>query len=101
MLVLLGATLALGQSDRGTLTGTINDPADASVPGAKLTLRNTETGVVAVGQTTPTGNYTFPSLPVGFYDLTVEAAGFKKSVQKQLVIQIDQTLRLDIILEIG
>ena len=57
--------------------------------------------MVAQAQTTQTGNYTFPSLPVGSYDLTVEAAGFKKSVEKELVIQIDQTFRLDIKLEIG
>jgi hypothetical protein len=44
MLVLLGAALALGQNDRGTLTGTVKDPADASVPAAQLVLRNAETG---------------------------------------------------------
>jgi len=101
MLVLLGSTLALAQSDRGTLTGTVKDPADASVPGARLELRNTATGVLAVGQATDTGNYTFPSLPVGSYELTVEAAGFKKAVEKQIGIQINQTLRMDIKLEVG
>ena len=101
MLVMLGATLALAQNDRGTLTGMVKDPADASVPEAKLALRNTETGALTEGQTTLTGNYMFPSLPVGSYELTVEAAGFKKSVQKQLNIQINQTLRLDVRLELG
>ena len=89
LLVLLGAALATAQNNRGTLTGAITDPAAASVPGAKLTLRNTETGAMAEAQTTPTGNYTFPSLPVGTYDLTVKAAGFKTIVQKELAIQLD------------
>jgi hypothetical protein len=100
-LVLLGAALATAQNDRGTLTGTVKDPADASVPGAKLALRNTETGVLTQAQSTPTGNYTFPSLPVGSYELSVEAPGFKKALEKQVVIQLNQTLRLDVTLELG
>ena len=99
--VFLAAVAAFAQNDRGTVTGTITDPANASVPGAKLVLRNTETGAVAETQTTPTGNYTLSSLPVGTYDLSVQATGFKIAVEKQLLVQIDQTLRLDVKLEVG
>ena len=101
ILVLLGAALAMAQSDRGSLTGTVRDPADASIPAAKLALRNTATGALAETRTTPTGDYTFTSLPVGAYDLTVEATGFKTAVEKQLTVQLDKTLRLDIKLEVG
>jgi hypothetical protein len=91
----------MAQSDRGAVTGTILDPANATVPGAQLTLRNSETGVLTEARTTPTGNYTFTSIPVGTYDLTVQAAGFKTAVEKQLMVQIDQTLRLDVRLTVG
>ena len=93
--------MAMAQNDRGSLTGAVKDASDAGIPGAKLELRNTETGARSEGQTTPTGNYTFTSLPVGTYDLTVQADGFKRSVQSNLAIQLDQTLRLDVKLEIG
>ncbi|MBZ5583092.1 MAG: carboxypeptidase regulatory-like domain-containing protein, partial [Acidobacteriia bacterium] len=99
--LLVAATLAIAQSDRGAITGAITDPTNSSVPGAKLVLRNTETGAVAETETTQTGNYTLASLPVGVYDLTVQATGFKTAVQKQLIVQLAQTLRLDINLEIG
>ncbi|MEI9974958.1 MAG: carboxypeptidase-like regulatory domain-containing protein [Ignavibacteriota bacterium] len=100
-LVLLGAVLAMAQSDRGSLTGTVKDPSDAGVPAAKLALRNRDTGVFTETETTPTGNYNFSSVPVGVYDLTVQASGFKTSVQKQITIQIDQALRLDVGLDVG
>ena len=72
----------MAQSDRGAVTGTILDPASATVPGAQLILRNTETGAITETKTTPTGNYTFTSIPVGTYDLTVQASGFKTAVEK-------------------
>jgi hypothetical protein len=91
----------MAQSDRGAVTGTILDPASATVPGAQLILRNTETGAITETKTTPTGNYTFTSIPVGTYDLTVQASGFKTAVEKRLMVQIDETLRLDVKLAIG
>src|SRR5580765_2354014 len=100
--ILLAATfLAMAQSDRGTITGTVTDPASAVVPGARLVLRNVETGALAEAQTTMTGNFILPSLPVGSYDLTVEASGFKKALQKALQVQVGGTMRLDIQLEVG
>ena len=99
--VFLAAVAAFSQNDRGAVTGSVTDPANAAVPGAKLTLRNTETGVLSETQTTPSGDYTFTSIPVGTYDLTVQAAGFKTAVRKQLPVQIDQTLRANIALEVG
>ncbi len=100
-LALLGVALAMAQSDRGGITGTVMDPANAVVPGAKLVLRNIETGAVTQAETTPTGNFTLSSLPVGTYDLTVQAAGFKTEVQTKVTVQIDQTARLDIRLQVG
>ncbi|MBZ5622068.1 MAG: TonB-dependent receptor [Acidobacteriia bacterium] len=101
VLLLLAAALATAQSDRGSITGTVLDPANAVVPGARLVLRNTETGALSETQTTLTGNFTLTSLPVGNYELSVEAAGFKKGIQQSLQVQVNQTLRLDMKLEVG
>src|ERR1700761_8020223 len=91
----------MAQSDRGSITGTVMDPANAVVPGAKLVLRNVETGALTRVETTPTGNFTLSSLPVGTYDLTVQATGFKTEVQTKVEVQIDQTIRVDIRLQVG
>jgi len=101
VLVLLGAALATAQSDRGAITGTVTDPANAVVPGAKLVLRNIDTGALMETQTTPTGNFTLSSLPVGTYDLTVQAAGFKTEVASKLSVEIDNTISLNIKLQVG
>src|SRR5689334_4674055 len=89
------------QSDRGTITGTITDPAGAVVPGAKITLTNTETAALMETISTPTGNYTIPSVPIGLYNLSVEAAGFNKKIQQGIRIQVAQTARVDIALQVG
>jgi hypothetical protein len=101
VVALASAALAPAQSDRGTITGTVTDPASAVVPAAKLVLRNVENNSVVDGQTTATGNFTFGSLTVGNYELTVEAAGFKKVIRGGLRVEIAQTMRLDIALEVG
>src|SRR3954471_15725194 len=80
--------LVLSQSDRGTITGSISDEGAAVIPGAKLTVRNTQTGAVLETVTTTTGNFTLAQLPVGDYDLSVEAPGFKRFKQTGLRIQV-------------
>ena len=93
-ILLAAAFLAVAQSDRGTITGTVTDPASAVVPGARLVLRNVDTGALAEAQTTMTGNFILPSLPVGSYDVTVEAPGFKKALQKALSLPVHDVLDL-------
>ncbi len=73
---------ASAQTDRGTITGTVLDEAKAVVPGAAVTAKHTETGTISKTVTTPTGNYSLPSLPVGVYEVTVELAGFSKATRR-------------------
>ena len=75
-LFLFLSTILLGQSDRGTITGSVTDPSGATIPDAQITITNTETDLRYQSATTGTGNYTVPSLPAGMYKLTVEATGF-------------------------
>jgi len=98
---LLLAAAAFAQSDRGTITGTITDPASAVVPNAKVAARNVDNGAVFEAASTATGDYTLASLPAGKYEVSVESAGFKKAVRTDIVVQVAQTDRVDFALQVG
>lgn len=99
--VCLFTAIAFAQSDRGTITGTVMDPARALVPNASVLATNVETGARYPTATTATGNFTVTSLPAGEYSITVEAAGFRKQVLTKLQVQVAQVLRVDATLEVG
>src|SRR5579875_1664917 len=99
--LLLGAAALLAQGDRGTITGTVSDPAGAVVPGASIQVRQLETGAVYQAGSSATGNYTLSQLPTGTYELTVAVPGFKKFVRQNLFLPVAQTLRIDVMLEVG
>src|SRR5436305_12444949 len=100
--LVLGAALCMyGQSDRGTITGTVSDPAGAMIPSAAVVATNPETGVEFRTQTTSTGNYTIPNVPSGTYDVNVEMSGFRKYQQKGVGVQVATTSRVDIVMQVG
>ncbi|MCU1335206.1 MAG: Cna B-type protein [Bryobacterales bacterium] len=92
---------AFAQSDRGSITGVVSDPAGAVVANAPVEAKNAETGVVSQAASTATGNYTLQQLPAGTYEITVNVPGFKKYIRTGLTVQALQTLRIDVTLEIG
>ncbi len=95
------ALLAWPQSDRGTITGTIADPAGAVVANAAVEIRNVDTGAVYQAGASATGNYTLAQLPAGNYELSVTVPGFKKFVRKNVTVEVAQTYRVDVVLEVG
>src|ERR1700758_2104433 len=95
------ALAAFAQSDRGTITGTIADPAGAVVANAPVQIKNIETGAVYQAASSATGNYTLSQLPAGQYEMTVTVAGFKKSVRQGVTVDVSQTYRVDVTLEVG
>jgi hypothetical protein len=99
--VLLLASAAFAQTDRGTITGTVLDPAGAVVPNATIQAKNAATNETYNAGSTGTGNYTLASLPAGTYELTVNAAGFKKYVRPNIPVQVAETARVDATLEVG
>lgn len=103
LLFLLSLTIgsAFAQSDRGTITGTVSDPANAVVANAPIQARNTETGVVYTAATSTTGNYTIVQLPAGTYELSIGVQGFKKWIRPALTVAVAQVLRVDAQLEVG
>jgi hypothetical protein len=95
------ALAGFAQSERGSITGTVSDPANAVIPHATVVARNTQTGVQYRSVTTQTGDYTVAELPAGSYDLNVEASGFGKFVQHGIRIYVEQAARIDVVLHIG
>jgi hypothetical protein len=103
LLVVLLAFLspAVAQMNRGTITGTVTDASGAAVPGAQVSIRNTATNATYKTDTTGVGQFTLPNLPVGVYEVVVEAAGFKKSVRTDIDLRATDVVRVDVTLEIG
>lgn len=85
----------------GEVTGHIQDASGAAVPSAKITLANVATNAVREVVATESGDYTFPSVPPGFYNIRVEQASFKITSTSNVQVQVQQTLRLDFTLEVG
>jgi len=85
--LLLLATSAWTQDNRGRVEGLVSDPSQAVIAGATVTLLNVNTGVRATRQSSPTGLYVFDLLDPGSYSLTIEVAGFGKFVQQNIVVQ--------------
>jgi len=99
--MLVCSPVALWAAADGSLSGTLKDPNDAVVPGATITSVNTalksEYNVISNGQ----GFYSFPTLPVGHYDLIIAAAGFKTQMKRNVTIDTDAAPRVDAVLALG
>lgn len=99
--LLLVAGPVFSQSDRGTITGTISDPAGALIAGAMIEAKNSQTGAVYQVASTSTGNYTLAQLPAAIYHLSISMPGFKQYTRTGITVMVAQTLRIDIALEVG
>jgi hypothetical protein len=89
----------LGQT--GQFTGRATDQGGAVVPDVKVTIVQTATGIQRVVETNQDGYYTAPSLQPGAYSLKLEHAGFKTVTRTGLQLEVDQTIRIDIALQLG
>ena len=95
------APAAFGQSDRGTIVGTVTDPNGAAVADAKVTVTNLENGEAREVKTTGEGAFTVPELKAAPYKLTVEAGGFKTATIDKVQVAVQVTRRADVKLEVG
>jgi hypothetical protein len=85
----------------GSISGTLEDPSGARVPNATVVLSNTALKTEFRSVSNAQGFYTFPALPVGQYDLRVEAAGFRSQEKDGLAVDADAALRVDVQFAIG
>ncbi|MBI3680945.1 MAG: TonB-dependent receptor [Acidobacteria bacterium] len=84
-----------------TVTGIVTDSAQAVMPGVQITIRNVDTGIARTVRTNSSGAFTMTTLPPGRYGLKAEMTGFRAYEKTGIVLEIGQTLRDDIQLDIG
>ena len=102
-LLLLAALLipsVWGQT-AGEITGEVKDPSGASAPNATITATNKDTNVARTTQTNSAGVYSFPAMIPGTYDVKAVAAGFDTVVKTNILLQVQQTARVDFTLNVG
>ena len=101
--VVLVAAVVLGsaQVDTGSLVGTVKDASGAVLAGMTVTATNADTGIKTAVKSDSDGNYVITPVKIGRYSVSAEAAGFRKEVRKDIVLDVQQTMRLDFSLQVG
>lgn len=90
ILILSCVGMLSAQSTTASISGTVSDEQQAVVPSASVTVRNTDTGLSRTNQTDSEGRFNFVNLPIGAYEVTVEAANFSKYVQTSVRLVVNQ-----------
>ncbi len=88
---LLAASALLAQTS-GTIVGHVSDPTGAVIPEVTITLTNTGTNTTRTTVSTSDGDYTFPDVPPGVYDVQATHAGFKVAAARNVQLQVQQSL---------
>jgi hypothetical protein len=94
-------TLTVAQSTGGRILGRVADPTGAVLAEVNISLINEATGVSTTTQSNGSGDYAFPQVPVGTYRLEFGLAGFKKSVQSGVNVDLNAVVTVNSILQIG
>ena len=100
-LFLVFACVAVRAQQNSEIVGTVTDQTGAAVPGAKLVLTQNETGFVYNSVSNATGGFSFPGLNIGTYTVKASAKGFEGYTASGLVLNVSQTLGVDVKLTIG
>jgi outer membrane receptor protein involved in Fe transport len=99
--LLLISGLANAQTFRGTILGTIIDSSGAAIPGARVVIKNQETGQTRTTTTGDAGTYTVPELPIGQYAVTVSKEGFESITTGGVAVTVAGEHRVDVTLQPG
>jgi hypothetical protein len=94
-------SLLLAQEATGRIVGQIMDPQGAVVPGVRITITNVATRIASQTVSDKDGLYQAPHLSIGSYTVTAEGQGFQKLVTVPYTLEINQTLRVDLKLQVG
>ncbi|HVB34110.1 MAG TPA: TonB-dependent receptor [Patescibacteria group bacterium] len=92
---------ALAQISSGTILGTVLDPSNAAIPGATVTLLNTQTGLTRTTTSDAHGAYRFSAVPTGVYTVKVEKTGFRTLTRPDVTLTVAQSLVVNATLEVG
>src|SRR5947208_11342043 len=99
--VITHASALIAQDDRGAIVGSVSDPSGASVPGAQVTIKNLATDQPVRLTTDSSGKYAANVLRIGTYSVTVEKQGFKKAVEPNVEVGVNQVVRVDLGMQVG
>lgn len=99
--LLFGFFASLHAQSLGTLQGRVLDPEGAVVAGARIALRNRETGLERIVETGREGNYLAAALPVGSYRVEAYATGFQIQIVESLIIEVGRAVAQDFSLRVG
>ena len=97
---LLAASALLAQTS-GTILGHVGDTSGAVVPGVTINLINTGTNTTRTTVSTSDGDYTFPDVPPGVYDVEATHPGFKVAAARNVQLQVQQSLTQNFTLQVG
>lgn len=94
-------TLALAQTDIGSIVGFVKDTSGGVIPKAKVTVKYEATGQVSTATTNDSGYYVVTNLRPGIYTVSAEASGFKRIESVHNTLEANSTLSLDVVLTVG
>lgn len=98
LLLLCGSALG---SVTASIAGTVTDASGAAIVGASVTATNLETGIVQTLHTNQQGYYTFPSLALGHYDISVQQSGFAPFRETGVLLDVNSAVTVDVVLKVG
>ena len=101
VLILLFCLAIIGQTNKGSITGTVTDPQGAAVPGATVTITNVATQQSISLVTSREGNFTASNLDPVLYDVAIEASNFKKALVEKVKVDTAATAAVNVALELG
>lgn len=101
LICLTCSTIVFAQSTGGRILGRVADPSGAVLAGVNVTITNEATGVTRTTHTGSEGDYNFIEVPVGTYEVDFDLAGFKKNVKKDVLLQLNQVITLNMTMTIG
>jgi carboxypeptidase family protein len=98
---LLALSLPVFAQTVGQITGEVTDPSGAIVAGATVTITNSQTNVSRATETNSAGDYSFPALQPGIYNLKAEMPGFQGEIHEGVDLQVEQIARIDFHMQLG
>jgi hypothetical protein len=101
ILLAFSASVAWCVDPTGAIVGLVTDPSGSVIPGAEITVRDQGTNAVRNTVTTETGEFSARLLPAAIYEVTVEVPNFRRSVQKDVEVEVNRISRVDVQLEVG
>ncbi len=101
LLLLVSCSALMSQTVSTQILGLVTDTSGAVIPNATVTAKRVETGDVRTTVSNDTGNYIFPILDSGTYEVNVSAAGFKSEVRREVRLELQQKARLDFQMQVG